>query len=309
MLGKITAAYENEDILATASRRHKKNLLAGVSLETIALTLTDSQISFGGSTVAVKGTCYLVSYAEALKALKLRKFVTLKQMFISEDPYSFKGKIINCYPALVDYILKGGSLEKSCFFRDVPVREREVLREPLAEVEGFKQVYDPNAKKDDLLLLSNLNPLQPLLIYDRNGKHYSFFDEPLRKFSPPVEITAVEVSDLEYSSAQDVKRTDGATDNINRTKKGIVTLDDAQLVVQGVHHDILEERLADTLRKAVEKKLKLRQPLTALGDRWLFPVLGLGPFEAECVRAHIDIHGEAPLQLGVYGTVKDDGPH
>ena len=53
----------------------------------------------------------------------------------------------------------------------------------------------------------------------------------------------------------------------------------------------------------------MKDPLRTMGDRWLYALEELGQFEIDCIRAHVDITGEAPLQLSVYGAVKDDGPH
>ena len=79
MLGEIRAAHANEDILAAASRQRKKNLFAGVSLESLVLTLKDPQLSFADSTVSVRGTCFLLSHAEAVKTLKQRVFAPVYQ--------------------------------------------------------------------------------------------------------------------------------------------------------------------------------------------------------------------------------------
>ncbi len=103
-LERIHAAYKNEDLFAEASKREGKNYFVADSLESNILTITEPRINLPRHSIDTDGTCFLISHSEALKALKQRYHVTA--IFgTSRQTFSYQGKKLNCFPALVDHML------------------------------------------------------------------------------------------------------------------------------------------------------------------------------------------------------------
>ncbi len=153
----------------------------------------------------------------------------------------------------------------------------------------FSQVYNPN-KEERILMFRKLKPFTPINEY-WSGSNFicKEVSGTLTSFSLPVSISAKEVT-MSYSSKNGAKISDGATDNIGISNKGIITLENVRLVVTSVNNTIAYERLIDAETKRLGK---------IETDSYI---------DRSCLNYHIDITGKAPLQMSVYGTVKDDSP-
>ena len=286
-LERIHAAYKNEDLFAEASKRKGKNYFVADSLESNILTITKPQINLPRYSIYADGTCFLLSHSEALKALKQRYHITAS-LGLSKKIFAYNGKKLNCFPALVDHMLKGGKLGSFPFLQDVWPENR--LSDSYGEIRQFSQVYNPN-NEERILMFKKLKPFTPVNEYwsgsSQTGKEVN---GTLTSFSLPVSINAEEVT-MAYSSKNGAKISDGATDNIGICDKGIITLENVRLVVTGVDNTIIYERLIDAETRRLGKKPETESLI-----------------ELTCLHNHIDITGKASLQMSVYGAVKDDSP-
>ncbi len=279
----IQAAYHNEDILVEASKRAGQNLFVAISLESIVLKLKKPQFMFARYSMDISDDCYLIAQTEALKALKKRRQLTIIQG-LSGLPFSYNGELLNCFPALVDHMMRGGRPGTFSFLQDAFPDSQGDLGKAYREIEQFKHVYNTNAAPENLAVFRKLNPFTPVNGYWNQSRYFrKEVDKLLPSFPSPIAFDAEEVTFV-YSSETGAKTTDGATDNIGINHNGIITLENARFVVHGVKSTI-------SYQKASPPN-KLRIP-------WL---------EMAYFDNHITISGQASLQLSVYGTVKDDSP-
>jgi len=281
-LPKIQAAYDNDDILLAASRIQGKNLFAGVDLETTLLTLEDPYIDAEGlRDTDVKEKCFLLAHDEAVSSLKQRCLVTTVQEGLNDTNWlvAYQGKG-NCYPALVDHLLQGHELATFRFLARANFISPSVGN-GISEVRNFRSIYYPGAPNDTLLLARKINPIEPAY-EERIVK--SEKQNPFPPFFAPANIRARELN-MEYSSVRGVKITDGAS-NYYIANKGVITLENAIIAVQGVRNDIKGEKM----------KVATRELVTLTGS------------EFEAIRTHVDIEGNAMLKFAVYGVVKSDAP-
>ncbi len=285
---RIHAAYNNEDLFVEASKRENKNHFVADSLESNVLTITEPRINLPRHSIDTRGAYFLLSHSEALKALKQRYHVTVK-LGMSNQTFEYHGKKLNCFPALVDHVLKGDRLGSFQFMRDV--WPTNALTEAYGDIRQFSQVYNPNTAEERLVMFRRLKPFTPIDEYWTEGlftrKEVSGI---LPSFSLPVSIEAQEVT-MTYSSKNGAKISDGTTDNIGISNRGIITLENARIIITGVNNTIVYEALIDAETRRLGKI-----PET---DSYI---------ERCCLHHHIEITGKASLQMSVYGTVKDDSP-
>jgi hypothetical protein len=278
---KIQAAYDNEDLLAEASKKTGENIFVGTSLESTVLTLESPTFVPARHSIDVGGQCFLLAQEEALKSLKQRKVLAAMEG-LTHQFFEYNGTKLNCFPALVDHVLKGGNPREFSFLQDAfPHREGEIGR-AYEEIEQFMQAYKPGA---NFVVFRRLNPYLPVNAYWSQGWFSrKEVEEPLRSLPAPMAIETPEVT-MSYSSENGAKITDGATDNIGISKSGIITLERAIIVVRGINNRIEYKHLE---RKPASEDLSHR--------------------ELACLMHHVAISGQAKLQLSVYGIVKDDSP-
>ncbi len=280
----IQAAYHNEDILVEASKRAKQNLFVATSLESIVLALKKPRFMFARYSMDVTDDCYLIAQTEALKALKMSRQLTIIQGS-SGMPFSYNGELLNCFPALVDHMIRGGRPGSFPFLQDAFPDSYGDLGKAYREIEQFKHVYNTNAAPEHLAVFKKLNPFTPVNGYWSESSYFrKEVDKTLPSFPSPIAFDA-EKATFAYSSETGSKTTDGATDNIGRNHTGMITLENARFVAHGVKSTISYQ--------------KPNRPT----DRLRIPWLEMAYFDH-----HVTISGNASLKLSVYGTVKDDSP-
>jgi hypothetical protein len=282
-LEKIKAAYQNEDLLVQASKNLRENIFVAHSLESTVLTLQNPTFVPPRHSIEVDGQCFLLAQEEALKSLRQRKNLTVLEGF-SNRFFEYNGTVLNCFPALVDHVLRGGRPGTFPFLQDALPHSDIEMSMAYAEIEQFRQVYKP-ASPDRLSVFRRLNPYAPVDAYWSQGWFSKKeVEEPLQGFPTPTAIEASEVT-MMYSTETGAKITDGATDNIGLSKSGVITLEKAILVVKGIRNTIEYRHLEG---KSQGNNLSNR--------------------ELACLMHHVIISGQATLQLSVYGIIKDDSP-
>lgn len=333
----IRALYSNEDIFVEASVSAGRNVAVEEDGRMRVIRLIDSEImTEEGRIYRIHGTAFLTPYLECEKQIKTRK----RTFFVIDSHGQTNDEIrINLYPTLVDHLWSGGDIDG--FVRKYLPSGSNRLRVYSANLEEIRNFACMTYKEGGVVVLSKINPVKPIINrleeeFEGNNMHYGG-DYFLDSLNLPIGIKARE-AEFTFESENFLKVSDGKTDNIGRYKNGMLTLENAQFIINGIddkinfsHHPRIKKELIKGLLKTgifgwfigggfgvlisfggaiITDPDESFYSIVNIGSPLLFCALGLSVAwnfsDQRKVRNCVhEIQGDAYLKAGFFGNLKD----
>ncbi len=225
---EIAPLYENPNLIIPNETNHYLNCAVDVSSLVRAFKLTDCKLKLGKDEIYVPGESYLLSFRQLDRTVRNRKKIL---RLMGEE---------NIIPKIIDFLINDSDKSVSDILSLLGVSSYSEVKEwafgnEFDELRNFAKICQPRKGRnkvdlEGLVLVKNVNPIEPIRNYELNGICYT--RDQLGKIKTPVEIKAWE-AEFSFVSDACVKITDG-DGRIGRYKDGILTLQNAQIFVENV---------------------------------------------------------------------------
>jgi len=233
LVRNIEVLYCDKEIFVETSIGKGRNIAVDSDSRIRIIKLLDPEITNrDGRVYVINGTAFLTSYVECEKHIKTKRRILFGFKNL------FDGIKINLFPSLVDHLWSGGDIKEfeQRYLSSYPIEK--LSKAKLKEVMNLASI---TYNEKGVVVLSDVNPIKPWVgkleeKFEGNTMHYGS-DYFLDSLNLPIGINAKE-AEFSFESEGFLKVSDGRTDNIGRYKNGILTLEDANIVINGVDDQI-----------------------------------------------------------------------